>query len=276
MSHLYQPTDQINVALLQFNAGPDVALNKKTIETLAYSSSCQSADVLILPECSAYRHTGGEDPIYLCELTEDIIPWFQSLATQLSKWIIVGSFFRRGSEEKGFNTCVCIDPKGNVGQTYDKIHLFDVTIGDTIITESRSFLSGNEPKMTTINNFILGLSICFDLRFPELYRHYSVSGAHVLLAPSSFTASTGKRHWHALCRARAIENQCYVLAPNQYGTGANGVDTYGHSLIVDPNGQIVAEGEENTDCIISATLSMSYLLGIRKKFPFLEAKTSFL
>ena len=134
---------------------------------------------------------------------------------------------------------------GDIQATYRKVHLFNAIVGGVRLFESDYFISGTEPQISQIKNFKIGFSICYDLRFPEFYRYYFKNDVDILCIPSSFTSKTGKDHWNPLCKARAIENQSYVLAPNQYGLGSGRVKTYGHSLIINPWGKVIAE-EKNT------------------------------
>ena len=138
---------------------------------------------------------------------------------------------------------------GDIQNVYRKIHLFDATVGRVRMYESDYFLSGEKPEIAIVNGFKIGLSICYDLRFPELYRYYFDEKVDLLCIPSSFTYKTGKAHWETLCRARAIENQAYVLAPNQYGIGSGKVKTYGHSMIIDPWGGILADAKKAEESI---------------------------
>lgn len=262
----------LNWAILQFNATASLDHNKQTIERLLEHEQVQRSDVVCLPECCLYRAV-EDAPLLRYPITDVIIPWFQAIAQCLSKWLIVGSFFEWVPDSgKAKNTCVVINPSGDIVEMYHKMHLFDVDLPDVEMHESRQFLAGDCPKIVEISGFKVGLSICFDCRFPELYRYYAQQGCHVLCIPSSFTTVTGQQHWSVLCRARAIENQCYVMAPNQYGRGANGVDTYGHSLIVDPLGHIIEEAPMVGDTVLGASLSLKRLADLRQSFPVLGCR----
>ncbi|MDB4816693.1 carbon-nitrogen hydrolase family protein, partial [bacterium] len=150
-----------------------------------------------------------------------------------------GSIYERcNTSKKIYNTSVVINSKGRIICKYRKINLFKALIGNLVIDESSTFENGRNPVVCQINNWKIGLSICYDLRFPELYRNYFNQAVDIIVVPSSFTYSTGRLHWEVLLRARAIENYCYVLAPNKYGIDGNGAETYGHSMIVDPYGKV--------------------------------------
>ena len=183
------------------------------------------------------------------------------------------SFYER--HDLPFNTSVLINPNGKIVTKYRKIHLFDIRLKGKEILESGRNQAGKNPKLAKIENIKAGLSICYDLRFPELYRHYSRAGAKIICIPSSFTRLTGEAHWHTLIKARAIENLSYVIAPNQAGIGSGGIKTYGHSLIVDPWGKILAEGPANGETVIFADIDLEYLKQVRKNLPALEHRKIF-
>ena len=255
----------LRISLFQTNSGPNIENNKIALLTLIKKALETNSDLWIFPECTLYRNPNSQD-IKAFNLYSTIIPWFQSLAKTHKKWIIVGSFFFQRDNQDITNSLVVIDPTGNIDTIYDKMHLFDVTVDNTSFDESAQFTAGTTPKTTTINGFKIGLSICFDLRFPSLYQYYRNQGCHIIVAPSSFTSSTGKLHWHTLCRARAIETQSVVLAPNQVGFGANNAPTYGHSLIVDSLGRIIEEGSGYDESILTTTVTRSSIESIRQRF----------
>lgn len=270
MTQISKPAD-LRIAVFQLNMTADIKKNKEQIESLIFSLEASNSECWVFPECALFRPSSTSD-FKAFEITETIIPWFQSLAKTYKKWVLVGSFFHQKNEGQVCNTSVLVSPEGILCEQYDKIHLFDVQVNRLSFCESDHFSAGTTPSMACINGYKCGLSICFDLRFPELYRHYADKGCDILFVPSSFTKTTGKRHWHILCQARAIENQCYVVAPNQCGIGANNAETYGHSLIVGPDGTIIAEAVKDRPCCISATLSQSKINHTRTVFPLLKAR----
>ena len=153
--------------------------------------------------------------------------------------------------------------------SYDKIHMFDAEPGDgKNYNESASFTAGHSPVIVNIDNISTGMSVCYDLRFPHLYRQLALDGAQILLIPSAFTALSGKAHWHVLLRARAIETGCYVIAPAQQGTHADGRQTYGHSMIINPWGEIITEAKDG-DSIINAVLDFDAVDKARQSIPSL-------
>ena len=198
------------------------------------------------------------------------LPQFCALAKELGIWLLIGSLAIKVSPGKTANRSYLIGPNGRVGARYDKIHLFDVNLpsGETY-RESNTVEPGAEAVAVSLPWGRLGLSVCYDLRFPQLYRVLAKAGAEILTVPSAFTETTGKAHWHVLLRARAIENSCFVVAPAQGGTHANGRKTYGHSLIVGPWGDILAEAGTDPG-FISAELDLGEIAAVRARLPSLH------
>jgi deaminated glutathione amidase len=172
--------------------------------------------------------------------------------------------------DKPFNRSVLIAPSGDIAATYDKIHLFDVTLPNgQVYRESSQAVAGSKAVLAQVAGLKLGLSICYDLRFPSLYRHLALAGAGLLAVPSAFTRPTGAAHWHTLLKARAIENASYVIAPAQCGTHPGGRETYGHSLIIDPWGDVLAEASADRPEVISAVVDPARLAAVRAQIPVL-------
>ncbi len=170
---------------------------------------------------------------------------FRDLAAETGAWLLIGSVVLRASAEKLANRSLLIDPAGHIAARYDKIHMFDVEIPDgQSYRESKAYEAGAEAVTADLPWGRLGLTVCYDLRFPDLYRALARAGAAFLTVPSAFTKYTGAAHWHVLLRARAIETGCFVFAPAQCGTHDGGRETYGHSLIVAPWGEVLADGGE--------------------------------
>ena len=204
------------------------------------------------------------------EKDDKALPQFAGLAEELGIWLLVGSLGIKVSEGKTANRSYLIGPNGRISARYDKIHLFDVNLpsGETY-RESNTVAPGAEAVVASLPWGRLGLSVCYDLRFPQLYRTLAKNGAEILTVPSAFTETTGKAHWHVLLRARAIENGCFVVAPAQGGTHANGRKTYGHSLIVGPWGDILAEAGTEPG-IIAAELDLEEIAAVRARLPSLH------
>lgn len=261
----------LKIALIQFNANADKTDNLKRALSYAHQAIEQGAKFILFPESFNQRGTqavmrNGAESI---PNGPSVAP-FMALAKAKRVSILINVCQTPPDPtNKLLNTSLLIHPDGSVAATYNKIHLFDVDIAEKKFRESDIFLSGTTPVLTTVSGVRVGLSICYDLRFPELYRHYAQHGAKILCIPASFTAPTGKAHWEILLRARAIENQCFVLAPAQTGPGANGVQTYGHSMAIDPWGTILCEGSETQEDILIADLDFQAQDLLRRQFPVL-------
>ena len=264
-------TASLTVSLIQMDSGPDKAKNIQKALSFCDDSIAQDAKLICLPEifhCRGHELATSEkkEPLPGPSLTP-----FMDFAKKHNVWILAGSVFESvEGRTRAYNTSCLIDPKGKITATYRKIHLFDVNVDDTKIMESASFIAGESPVVASIDDKTLGMSVCYDLRFPELYRHYAKTPVDMISIPASFTKTTGTAHWHPLIRARAIENQCFVLAPNQVGRGAYDVETYGHSMIVDPWGEIIAEGSGDSEEIVVGVLDFDRLNTIRSSLPALK------
>jgi deaminated glutathione amidase len=194
----------------------------------------------------------------------------QELARGTGTWLLLGGFPERGSERRIRNTAVLLDPQGTVAAVYRKIHLFDVDVpGGRRFRESESIEPGGEVVVAETPWGGLGMSICYDLRFPELYRSLAVRGARLIAVPSAFTLQTGKDHWHVLLRARAIENQVFVMAPAQFGAHGPNRASYGHALIVDPWGAVIAECGDHQGFALGR-LDFAYQDQVRSALPCLS------
>jgi len=267
---------RIRIAAIQMNSGNNKEKNLKQAEKLIKQAVNKKAKLIVLPEVFNFRGSLSK----ASEVAEPIPGYSTNFIAKLAKkfkvWILIGSIMEMvgagftPAQKKPFNTSVMINPKGKIVTKYRKMHLFDIKLKGKEILESKRNQPGKIPKIVSVEKAKVGLSICYDLRFPELYRHYSKKGAEILCIPSSFTKPTGQVHWHTLIKARAIENLAYVIAPNQFGTGSGGVETYGHSLIVDPWGKILAEGSSNKEAVIVVGVDLEYLRKVRKNLPALE------
>ncbi len=257
----------MNVTLIQHAAGRDVQANLAALD--ARLAEAPPSDLIVLPEVFAVRG-GGADLRAAAEPVDGRQgQWLGDMARRHGAWVLGGSILERAGN-RIFNTTILVDRAGHVAATYRKLHLFEATLDNgQVVRERDIYDAGEHPVMAAIEGWSCGLSICYDVRFPELYRLYAGRGAEILLIPANFTQNTGKFHWETLVKARAIENQCYVVAPNQCGTNpVTGVASYGHSLIVGPWGEVLAEaGDEAT--ILRATLDKSELLRVRARVPAL-------
>ncbi|MBF0424868.1 MAG: carbon-nitrogen hydrolase family protein [Magnetococcales bacterium] len=231
-------------AVVQLCSGADRAANLETTTHLLERAAARGAELVVLPENFSFmgkteekKRRHHEDPE-----ASPSLRFLLDCARRLHLWIVGGSIpLRIPGGETCTSSCFVVDPTGEIRARYDKIHLFDVTLGGgEPYRESAVITPGHVPVTVATPFGVLGLSICYDLRFPELYRHLVSAGATILTVPSAFTLTTGKDHWEVLLRARAVENFAFVLAPNQGGIHPGGRRTYGHSLIVDPWGSVIA------------------------------------
>lgn len=233
----------MKVAVIQLNAGKNKKKNIEKACLLIEKAVSKKADFMLLPEVFNYR--GPLNGVELCNDIGEQIPGDSlnpliDISKKNRVHILAGSVYECSTDKrKVFNTAVVIDDTGDIICKYRKINLFKAVIGGKEINEGKTYIAGEELVTININELKIGIAICFDLRFPELFREYFNKGVDIIALPSSFTTRTGKLHWEVLLRARAIENYCYVLAPNQYGFDGNGVETYGHSMIVNPLGQVI-------------------------------------
>ena len=271
---IINPMNKLKVAAIQMTSGSDKEKNLKQAEKLIKIAAKKKAIFIALPEVFNFRGSLKDAPNFAEAIPGYSTNFISTLAKKYRVWILIGSLLEhvasRDLPSKPFNTSVLINPKGKIVAKYRKIHLFDIKLKGKEILESKRNQAGNSPKLTNIEGIKTGLSICYDLRFPELYRNYSKKNAEIICIPSSFTKPTGEAHWHTLIKARAIENLCYAIAPNQAGIGSGGVKTYGHSLIVDPWGKVLAEGPANREAVIFAELDFDLLKNIRRNLPALE------
>ncbi len=246
--------DRFKAACIQTNSTNEIDPNIKTVQELSCAARADGADFIMLPEVVSLMETRSKILFArACEEDNDpALKAFQALADELDVWLHTGSLPIKLSDTKIANRSYVIDPSGAIKATYDKIHMFDVDLpGGESYRESKNYQPGTNAVVTDLPWGTLGLSVCYDLRFPYLYRALAKAGASYLCVPSAFTRVTGEAHWHVLLRARAIENTCFVFAAAQTGTHDNGRDTYGHSLIIDPWGKVLADADTDVGYIIA-------------------------
>lgn len=257
-------------AVIQMRATEEKEANVAKAQMALREAAFKGAEAAALPEIFSFRGNLYDAQVRkeVAEpLTGATITGMRRLAQELKMGILVGSYIEKSSETRVYNTSVWIDDKGKIAAKYRKIHLFDANIGDKIIRESACFLRGQKTTLTTVASFKMGLSICFDVRFSDMYQKYRRQGADILTVPACFTKKTGEAHWEALLRARAIESLAYVIAPNQYGMDVKGVAAYGHSMIIDPWGRILARASGDKDEIIYADIHRQAIKEARLALP---------
>jgi deaminated glutathione amidase len=242
-------------ACIQLTSGRDVAPNIEAAATLVRRARDRGADLVMTPEVSDRIEPRRAPRLDKAkpEGEHAMLAAFRDLARETGLWLLLGSIVvREAGEERLRNRSLLIAPDGAIVQRYDKIHMFDVSLdGGESYRESAAFRPGEAAALATLPWGVLGMTVCYDLRFPHLYRALAQGGAQFLSIPSAFTVPTGRAHWHVLLRARAIENFCFVFAPAQAGEHAEGRRTYGHSLIVAPWGEILAEAEDGPGLIVA-------------------------
>ena len=257
------------VALLQMISSPYVDENLSGLAPFFLKAREDGAELLLLPENFAFMGVRERDKLGVAEAfgQGEIQRTVSQLAKQYRLWVIAGTIPLKSGAERVKASCLVYDDSGACVARYDKIHLFDVRVtADEAHHESFTIEPGDRVVVVDTPIGRVGLSVCYDLRFPELYRQLVLKGAELFSIPSAFTAVTGKAHWEVLLRARAIENLCYVLAPNQGGAHANGRNTHGHSMIVEPWGNIMTELPSGAGLIV-ADIDLPRLQQLRLQFP---------
>jgi predicted amidohydrolase len=258
--------------LIQMRSGRTPADNLDAALKLIGEAKRGGADYVLTPEMTNVMELSREKLLaaIVAEENDICLAAFQDVARKLSIYVHAGSLAIRISPDKAANRSFLIDPKGNVVARYDKIHMFDVDLGNgESYRESNNFRPGELAMLADLPWGRLGLTVCYDLRFPALYRALAEAGATFLAIPAAFTRQTGEAHWHVLMRARAIENGCFVLAAAQGGKHENGRETFGHSLAVDPWGRIIAEGGTEPG-VVMAEIDPAAIAAARARIPSLQ------
>lgn len=261
----------LRVGLVQLRSGREPAANLDAAAALIREAARDGAQYVQTPEVTNIMEL---DRKVLFEKLQDegadaTLASLRQLTRELGITLHIGSLALKVSDAKAVNRGFVIDPDGEISARYDKIHMFDVDLGNgESYRESNAYRPGERAILTDVDGIRLGMTICYDLRFPSLYRALAEGGAKVLTVPSAFTRPTGEAHWHVLLRARAIENGAYVLAAAQGGRHENGRDTYGHSLVVDPWGRVIAEGGTDPGVIL-AEIDMAEVAAARARVPSL-------
>ncbi|MEU4570832.1 carbon-nitrogen hydrolase family protein [Micromonospora sp. NPDC023956] len=260
----------MRVAVCQLNAREDRTANLATAERLLVRAAEAGADLAVLPEYVDYLGPGDGLPEPE-SVDGEVGSFFAGVAGRLGMWVIAGSFHERGPDpEHTYNTSLVFDRSGALAASYRKIHLYDVEIpGRVSYLESATVAPGTEPVVVAVDGLRVGLSICYDLRFPELYRQLATEGgAELLVVPAAFMMHTGRDHWEVLLRARAIENQCFVAAAGQTGDHEPGRTCFGRSMVIDPWGTVLTQLPDGTGVTV-ADLDLERLRTIRAELPSL-------
>ena len=256
-------------AAVQMTASSVKEENLAKAEMFVRLAAERGATLIVLPEVFAWRGPRAEEPAQVEPIPGPTSSRLCDLARHHQIHLLAGSFLEKGDDSRSYNTSVLLSPQGDILAHYRKIHLFDVDIpGQVRVKESDTKKPGETVVATTTPLGVFGLSVCYDLRFPELYRQLAAKGAEVMFVPSAFTFPTGAAHWKPLLRARAIENQTYIIAPNQIGKNAHGYADYGNSMIIDPWGKVIARAPDK-ECIITAEIDRDYLEKVRRELPCL-------
>lgn len=265
--------DKLRVSLVQMRVTNQVEENVNKAIELIREAAKGKPDVVVLPE--NFHIMGRKREFFDAAETIDgpTLTTLKNLAKELGLYIVAGTMYlRQGGQEKLKNTCCVINPEGEIQDTYEKVHTFSAQIGDVAIDGSKVEEAGNKLVVTNINGIPVGLSVCFDIRYPEMFRILALKGAKVILTPAIFLLHTGKDHWEVLLRARAIENQVYMVAPATYGKfPPHNEWSYGRSMVVDPWGVVIAQASDQT-CVITSDLDLAYVESVRKRVPTLSQR----
>lgn len=268
----------LKISCIQMNSGADMAANITQFEEFTAQAAEQGATFVATPENTFVMDSlGGGATQNRKKYTQDKHPGVKAASEAAKKhgiWVLLGGVAVLPSDElnrdKTYNRAILFGPDGKMTAKYNKVHLFDVNVGDgQAYQESARYLAGDLPVTAKMDEATLGLTICYDLRFPYLYRQLSMQGADILTVPAAFIEYTGKAHWHVLLRARAIENGCFVVAPAQTGEHPGGRKTYGHSLVISPWGEVLADGGTEPGPVI-CEVDLAEVKAMREKIPSLK------
>jgi nitrilase len=266
-------------AVIQMTSGKEVDANLKQAFDLLEQAATENAQLVVLPEMFACLGVTNQFELANTRFTQqDVISTILSWAKQFQIYLVAGSVpLLSGTHDtldKVLAACLVCSPEGKLIAQYNKIHLFDVDVADEKgrYRESDTFVAGDNIQTVDVDGHLLGLSVCYDLRFPELYQKYQSLGCQILTVPSAFTYETGRKNWEVLLRSRAIETQSFVLAANQVGVHEDGRRTWGQSMIIAPNGDVLAEGDNETPSVVFAQLDFDALEQCRLAMPIIKHK----
>tara|TARA_B100000963_G_scaffold269893_1_gene238050 strand:- start:182 stop:970 length:789 start_codon:yes stop_codon:yes gene_type:complete len=261
----------MKVALIQITVGSNFDDNFDKSKKFLQESLSLSPDFILLPECFLFLSSKSK---ILIEMNHSSIQYFKNFSKMNKVYLLLGSL-PITENGKLFNRSILINPDGEIISVYDKIHMFDIVLknGESY-KESDNYSPGNELKITNVSGHLIGHTICYDLRYPKMYRALAKKGTKIIVVPSAFTYTTGKAHWHSLIKARAIENGVFILAPNQWGINNENRSTYGHTLIVGPWGETLAEAD-NCEMIVTAQLDLNKVQDCQSAIPVLDNDRNF-
>ncbi|MBL4750611.1 MAG: carbon-nitrogen hydrolase family protein [Amylibacter sp.] len=268
----------LKVGLIQFSASDQPGENLQTVLQMIRDAHAQGAEFILTPEATNCISTDQQHQrsVFYYQNDDPSLKAYQKIAAELGTWLLIGSLLILSNDPDGrfANRCFLIGPDGEIFAQYDKIHMFDVTLSKAEnFRESNGYRPGDKAVIAACNFGTVGITICYDLRFPNLFRTLAQAGAQIITVPAAFTQTTGAAHWHVLLRARAIETGCYILAPAQTGTHKASVgkerQTYGHSLVVDPWGQIIADASTGVGITI-VEIDLEQVEDARRRIPSLQ------
>lgn len=267
----------MKVALLQLSSGADIDANIARVRELVGQAAKKGAEFIATPENTFQMQEPGKPRLLATQAGHPGVKAAAEMAKKHKVWLLVGSVavIPTAQDKKTYNRSLLFNPQGKIAASYDKIHLFDVEVGDgQVYKESAKIIPGNKAAVAKTPWGKLGMSVCYDVRFPHLYRQLAKQGAEILAVPSAFTLVTGEAHWHTLLRARAIENGCFVIAPAQTGTHPGKRKTYGHALVVDPWGKVLADGGTK-EGVVMAEIDLGAVKKARRRIPSLTHDRKF-
>jgi predicted amidohydrolase len=262
----------MKTSCIQMTSGPDIEGNLQNAAALIREAAGQGATFIATPENTDYIRRYAREKLEISgdENTHAPIAFFVNLAAELNVWLLIGSLGIKISDTQLANRSHLFSPQGKLVSRYDKIHMFDVKLSRSeFYNESTEYKAGNRAVIADMDGVRLGLGICYDIRFPHLFRDLAKGGAQILSAPAAFTVPTGKAHWEILLRARAIETGSFVITPAQVGEHEGGRQTYGHSMIINPWGEIIAEADGDQPAIITAEIDLDEVTKARQAIPAL-------
>ena len=262
----------LSVALLQMRSGTSASANVETVRQAVATAAGSGVRLLVTPEMTTVL---DRRPGYLlagasAQEDDPSVRAYCDMARQYQLDLLIGSMAVKVAPDRLANRSLLISREGVVAAQYDKIHLFDADLGEgQRYEESARFHAGQQAVVAHGTDYVVGMTVCYDMRFPALYRDLALAGAQLITVPSSFTVPTGQAHWHVLLRARAIETGCFILAPAQHGVHEDGRETYGHSVVINPWGEVVAERAVG-EGLLMATLDLNQITQARKRVPSLK------